>query len=58
MRRIRISIEPPTGGPIVEVIEVADGATDEDISDEAATVFGNYCSYGWSELAEGEEADD
>lgn len=57
MKRIRVDIETPTGGPYVEFFDVDDDASDEDIAAEAADVFGNYCNYGWSE-ADPEDPDD
>lgn len=50
---IRISIETGlVGGDSVEIIEVPDNYTEEDMAEEAREHFFNKCSYGWSECDE------
>lgn len=49
MRLISVCIEWPTGSEREE-FEVDDDATDDEINEVARDVFGNHCSYGWSEV--------
>ena len=46
MMTIRVTIEWPNGGEVVEA-EVAADATMKEVEDAAADAFFNMCNYGW-----------
>lgn len=54
-RKIRVDIETTwSGAGEVEFFEVEDDATEEEIAEQAHDIFQDYCSYGWSEVEQGQ----
>ncbi|MGF2052862.1 DUF7167 family protein [Enterococcus casseliflavus] len=54
-RKIRVDIETTwSGAGEVEFFEVEDDATEEEIAEQAHDIFQGYCSYGWSEVEQGQ----